>query len=279
MLPKCLRFLSPTSGHSDGFHRAVQALLEKKPSWREVAACFHVQGCKLPTPFGAFMRQAAKPGAASSGAEPKSGGDLLPISVEMVRKLPCVGPEAKPLLSALLHGLNFHYCCGWTKTICWPPPEKVTNRQLVAVAALRKSVGLPSEEESVGGLKEAEDILTSKTFDYDGLEVQRVSTLSAPLIIEAWPAVGEAAVANIEEFLEGDALDAVRCPQRFFKKGNDQPPRSKKAKVLASQEDWNTVVSAAFERGMMAPVDESRIPRDAQGHLIVNEEAEDERRG
>ena len=267
--PKMPSLPEPDKWSFDGFHRAVQALLEKKPSWREVAAWFHVQGCKLPTPFGAFVRQAAKPGAASSGAEPKSG-DLLPISVEMVRKLPCVGPEAKPLLSALLHGLNFHYCCGWTKTICWPPPEKVTNRQLVAVAALRKSVGLPSEEESVGGLKEAEAILTSKTFDYDGLEVQRVSTLSAPLIIEAWPAVGEAAVANIEEFLEGDALDAVRCPQRFFKKGNDQPPRSKKAKVLASQEDWNTVVSAAFERGMMAPVDESRIPRDAQGHLIVN---------
>ncbi|CAJ1394674.1 unnamed protein product [Effrenium voratum] len=203
---------------------------------------------------GANLLESAESLAAAKQVtlEAKVRDATLKYGVPRQRKLPCVGPEAKPLLSALLHGLNFHYCCGWTKTICWPPPEKVTNRQLVAVAALRKSVGLPSEEESVGGLKEAEDILTSKTFDYDGLEVQRVSTLSAPLIIEAWPAVGEAAVANIEEFLEGDALDAVRCPQRFFKKGNDQPPRSKKAKVLASQEDWNTVVSAAF------------------GHLIVN---------
>ena len=129
---------------------------------------------------------------------------------------------------------------------------------------------MPRPGNALGGPAEAERILSSRTRDYEGNLVERVGEINADLVIGAWPQEGEAAVAEVTDFLEGDARAAVISPRLHFKRGSDQPRSSKKGHVHATQEEWDNVVAAAYRRHMMAPVDEGAIPRDSQGHLITN---------
>ena len=83
-------------------------------------------------------------------------------------------------------------------------------------------------------------------------------------ILKAWPEQGQAAVADV-------ALWRLRPEMQCSLKGPaERPPRSKKGLAHAAQDDWNQIVRAAWERGMMTEVDEDTIPRNNRGHLIVN---------
>ena len=155
--------------------------------------------------------------------------------------------------------------------MCWPPPADLSARQKEAVKGLAKAcVGCLGRDNALGGPAEVERILSSRTRDYEGSLVERVGEINADLVIGAWPQEGEAAVAEVTDFLEGDARAAVISLRLHFKRGSDQPRSSKKGHVHATQEEWNKVVAAAYRRHMMAPVDEGTIPRDSQGHLITN---------
>ncbi|CAE7461731.1 HYDIN [Symbiodinium sp. CCMP2592] len=216
--------------------------------------------------LGSFFRRMEETEAAPPGAEPTREQDLLPIHVDATCNIEVVENCSQLVLETTLHTLNFHYCCGWISPVCWPPPEEITPRQAEAVKGIVKACagclgrGLP-----LGGPAEAEKILSSRSRDYEGNMVERVGEIQADLVIAAWPKVGEAAVASVTDFLTGDALQAVLSPRPHFKRGSDQPRTSKKGRLHATQEEWNKVVAAAFQRNMMGPV-----PRDAQGHLITN---------
>ncbi|CAE7799530.1 unnamed protein product [Symbiodinium sp. CCMP2592] len=250
---------------------AVRRLLGTKPTWEQFLEWFMNEGRRFPTPLGSFFRRMEETEAAPPGAEPTREHDLLPIHVDATCNIEVVENCSQVVLETTLHALNFHYCCGWISPVCWPPPEEVTPRQAEAVKGIAKiCAGCLGRGLPLGGPAEAEKILSSRSRDYEGNMVERVGEIQADLVIGAWPNVGEAAVASVVDFLSGDALHAVISPKPHFKRGSDQPRTSKKGKVHASQEEWNKVVSAAFQRNMMGPVDESAVPRDAQGHLITN---------
>ncbi|CAE7246456.1 unnamed protein product [Symbiodinium sp. CCMP2592] len=222
---------------------AVRRLLGTKPTWEQVLEWFMREGRRFPTPLGSFFRRMEETEAAPPGAEPTKEPDLLPIhvdatcNIEVVENCSQVVLEypARPQLPLLL---------------------RVDQPCVLATAGRGPAV--------------AEKILSSRSRDYEGNMVERVGEIQADLVIGAWPKVGEAAVASVVDFLSGDALKAVISPRPHFKRGSDQPRTSKRGKVHASQEEWNKVVAAAFQRNMMGPVDESAVPRDSQGHLITN---------
>ncbi|CAE7762207.1 unnamed protein product [Symbiodinium sp. CCMP2592] len=250
---------------------AVRRLLGTKPTWEQFLEWFMNEGRRFPTPLGSFFRRMEETEAAPPGAEPTREHDLLSIHVDATCNIEVVENCSPVVLETTLHALNFHYCCGWISPVCWAPPEEVTPRQAEAVKGIAKiCAGCLGRGLPLGGPAEAEKILSSRSRDYEGNMVERVGEIQADLVIGAWPNVGEAAVASVVDFLTGEALHAVISPKPHFKRGSDQPRTSKRGKVHASQEEWNKVVSAAFQRNMMGPVDESAVPRDAQGHLITN---------
>ncbi|CAE7205793.1 unnamed protein product [Symbiodinium sp. CCMP2592] len=214
---------------------AVRRLLGTKPTWEQFLEWFLNEGRRFPTPLGSFFRRMEETEAAPPGAEPTREPDLLPIHVDATCNIEVVENCSQVVLETTLHALNFHYCCGWISPVCWPPPEEVTPRQAEAVKGIAKvCAGCLGRGLPLGGPAVAKKILSSRSRDYEGNMVERVGEIQADLVIGAWPNVGGG------------------------------------GKVHASQEEWNKVVSAAFQRNMMGPVDESAVPRDAQGHLITN---------
>ena len=139
-------------------------------------------------------------------------------------------------------------------------------RQKEAVNGLAKAcVGCLGRGNALGGPAEAERILSSRTRDYEGNLVERVGEINADLVIGAWPQEGEAAVAEVTDFLEGDARAAVISPRLHLRRRTAEASRS-------TQEEWNKVVSAASLNaskalaGALRGGHSGRSPRWRPGH-------------
>lgn len=69
--------------------------------------------------------------------------------------------------------------------------------------------------------------------------------LEADKVIPTWPKVGEAAKCCITDFLSGEALEAMRTPEKFLLPEDKMPLNSKRSKVRASDEEWLKICRAA----------------------------------
>eukprot|EP00439_Symbiodinium_sp_Y106_P019085 s7322_g2.t1 len=225
-----------------GLQNAVASLLARKPTWEQALHWILDEARRFPTPLGSFLRREEETEAAPQGAEPIREPDLLPIYTEgaLTVEMPETCPQL--VLVGALHALNFHYCCGWISRVCWPPPPG-KRRQLAALGGampwedrLRPSVSSPAAR-----------VTMRETWE-----------INADLVIGAWPQEGEAAVAEVTDFLEGDAR--VR-PAEVLQEG---------ARARHPGGVEQSRVGCLPTKHMMAPVDEGAIPRDSQGHLITN---------
>lgn len=81
---------------------------------------------------------------------------------------------------------------------------------------------------------------------------------------------GQAAIQPIEAFLSEETKKALEIPANLLLPREKMPSNALRSRVRASDAEWNKIVRAAWERGMMKPVDESKVPRDRSGHLITN---------
>ena len=167
--------------------------------------------------------------------------------------------------------LNFYYCTGWAKAICVPMDARLSENQKAAVRGLAETV----EENVLSARKlppfrEAKRALESKRFDYAGNPIEYMLDLKAELVIPTWPKVGEAGVVNLVDFLEGETRAAVLEPRKWILPVDQQPAKTKKSVVRATDAEWEAICRAGFERGMMTWVDDDQVPRDRGGHLVVN---------
>ena len=198
----------------------------------------------LQTPFGAF--EGLLRSRATTLAGPFPAGDLLPISLEAL-------VEAD--LTMTLSG-----CAG--------PPialehEKVLNagQEAMVERILRATRRLLSLDGPLPGVEDLKDLLL-KDVGYSGKAVIFMEELYAEQVVACWPEVGQAAVQNVSKFLTGDSKRLVENPEECLLPNEEWPDKPRASKVRASDTEWNQIVAAAFERGMMGAVAPEETARE-----------------
>ena len=257
-----------------GWQQKMEMMLKGRPRLDDLGRVLVEQLVKLDTPLGQFTREFGHPMRPPPTTEVPYDrrGDLLPIHPSVIREGHC-GVTSRNVwwVSLTLMVVNFHYCTGWSKPCCVPMDLKLSPNQKKAIAAIAEVVdrNLATEDE-LPTLAEAKNLLASKRYDYCGNPVEHMMDLEADKVIPTWPKIGEAAKCCITDFLSGEALEAMRTPEKFLLPEDKMPLNSKRSKVRASDEEWLKICRAAAQRGMMTTVDDSKIPRDRSGHLVVN---------
>ena len=252
----------------------VERIFKERPTFTDLGGRLVTLLRLAPTALGKFIRQWSDPMRPPPTDEVtyERKGDLLPIH-------PCcvkvgrngVTEETEQWVKATLCVLNFHYCTGWTKAICVPMDTRLGSNQKRSLEALSRTVaGNMCSARQTPPFSEAKRTLDSKRFDYAGNPVEHMLELKAELVIPTWPKKGEAGVVSIEQFLQGEVLEAIRDPQSWVLPLDKQPLRTRKSTVRATDQEWEKICRAGAERGMFTWVTEDSVPRDRSGHLVTN---------
>ena len=125
-----------------------------------------------------------------------TSGDLLPIPPwNITVDIPGVSERNEMWIKAILCVINFHYCVGWSKPICAPFKDGLSELQITAVSEMAKVVtsniisGTPLKS-----LGESEKLLNSKKFDYSGNPIEYMEDLICERVLPAWPRPGQAGI-------------------------------------------------------------------------------------
>ena len=257
-----------------GWQQKMEMMLRGRPRLDDLGRLLVEQFLKLDTPLGHFSREFGHPmrPPPTTVVPYDRRGDLLPIHPSLL-KVGEHGVNAKNIwwVALTLMVVNFHYCTGWAKPCCVPMDLKLSPNQKKALSAMAEVVDRNVVmEDELPTLAEAKNLLASKRYDYCGNPVEHMMDLEADKVIPTWPKIGEAAKCCITDFLSGEALEAMKTPEKYLLPEDKMPLNSKRSKVRASDEEWLKICRAAAQRGMMTTVDDANIPRDRSGHLVVN---------
>ena len=200
----------------------------------------------LDTPLGNFIRNFCNhvqpPPATEATFDRK--GDLLPLHPAAIKAGENGVTEGSlEWVQLSFTMLNFNYCIyctGWTKAICVPIDMRLTPNQKGAIAEVAATV----EANILGAdvlpsLGEAREALQSKRYDYAGRPVEYMQDLVADKVFPTWPKQGEAGIRCITEFLDGEALEAMRDPRQWILPHDMQPVASKRSLVRATDKEWH----------------------------------------
>lgn len=229
----------------------------------------------LPTKLGHFARVLSQDWV-PLGADASSsirGDDLLPIDPkEVATYLLDKSAAIADGVNGMINAVNYLALCGGHA----PVPEKLNARPLAQVqervvdncCALLEH--LEESGEKVACFDEAMAPLATARFGYDGEPIVVMEDIDAELVVEAWPAVGEAAVQEAVDFVPPELKASLLDPRACLLLLHEWPDRTPVSKVRASDEEWEKVVSAAYARGLMAPVAPSEVFVDAKGSPVLN---------
>ena len=257
------------------WQKEFEVIFTRRVSFTDLGATLLKSLTWLGTPLGSFARLHSHPVQPPPTDEVsyERKGDLLPIHPSTVRiGENGIADQNEQWVKLTLVILNFHYCAGWTgKPICVPMDTRLSENQKGALREISHVIDKNVlSANQVPTLAEAKTALQSKRYDYSGNPVEHMLELEASKVILTWPKMGEAGIRCITEFLSGDSLEAMKNPQDWLLPTDKQPEKAKRSVVRATDQEWEKLVEAAYKRGMMTMVDDRDIPRDKQGHLIVN---------
>ena len=253
----------------------VKELFKLRPTFGDLGR--HLLGLmsSMPSPLGNFVRShcmAAQPPTTAGSKAEETHGDLLPIAVWRIStQLEAVNDNNIDWVKAIICCLNFHYCAGWSKPICIPIRDSLSKLQEHAINRLAGTVDSNiMSANQMATLGECDKLLSSKKYDYAGRPVEYMEDLQCEKVLMAWPDVGQAGVQPIEGFLSQETRRLLEDPLKLLLPKEKMPSNAPRSRVRATDQEWHLIVKAAWERGMMRPVDDSCVPRDRSGHLITN---------
>lgn len=128
----------------------------------------------MPSPLGNFVRShclAAQPPTAKGSRAEEAHGDLLPIAVWRIStQIGTVNDNNIDWVKAVICCLNFHYCAGWSKPICVPIRDALSNLQEQAINRLAATIDSNiMTADQLSTLGECDKLLSSKKYDYAGV--------------------------------------------------------------------------------------------------------------
>eukprot|EP00435_Cladocopium_sp_Y103_P021344 s3055_g5.t1 len=112
-------------------------------------------------------------------------------------------------------------------------------------------------------------LLTTRNDDQAGCPFRLLEDLDFIKFQRCLPGPNQIAACPLEAVLSPETSKALCDFSSLLLPREAIPFNAPRAKVSVSESEWFQIVRAAFERGLMKPVDEARVPRDRSGHLVT----------
>eukprot|EP00435_Cladocopium_sp_Y103_P045303 s1779_g13.t1 len=228
----------------------------------------------MPTPLGNFVRSfclAAQPPSFKGVGVGSQQGELLPIAVwKISSSIDGVTDDNVDWLKAVISVINFQYCVGWSRPCCVPIADALSSTQAHAISRMAGvlDVSIPLDRQLMSW-EDCHSKLSGRVEGFDNRPVGQLVDLQCAKIIPAWPSQGETCLLPLEALLSVDTRRALEDPFKMLLPREKMPGNAPRSVVMATEDEWLCVVQAAWQRGLMKPVEDTAVPRDRSGHLIT----------
>ena len=114
------------------------------------------------------------------------------------------------------------------------------------------------------------DELARKGHDYDGSSYVVMEDIDKDKVLACWPSASEAAIAPLEDFLEGETRRLVMTPGETILPEEEWPEKIPQSYVRASDETWQALVKEGYQRGLFQACPEPEVLQDSKGRKVLN---------
>ena len=225
---------------------------------------------KLGTPLGRFGQTLEQHTVAQS--RPAACSEVLPISVRAILECRDWDTSTRDWMAFICLVLNYQYCSGFASKKYMIHSDVLGEKQKWLLERHLK----PAVERMVGAdpvLPSPEEIkrdLDRKGHDYEGGSYVVMEDLEVEKVIECWPTSEQAAVAPLEDFLEGVTKLQISTPMSSILPKEEWPAEIPKSYVRASDEVWNALVAEGYRRGLFQACPDDEVLKGPDGRLILN---------
>ena len=224
---------------------------------------------ELASPLGKF-RQTFSTHAVAQGRP--AACDLLPISVEAIAKRREWSASTRDWLCYICLVLNYQFCSGFSSSKYMRHAGELSERQLrILETHLAPAVErMIRENPKVPSRDEIKKELDKKHHDYEGGSYVVMEDLEVSKVVECWPSANEAAVAPLEDFLEGETRLQVMTPMSSILPAEEWPQEVPKSYVRATDQVWEELVAEGYRRGLFQACPEDEVLQDRSGRKVLN---------
>lgn len=225
---------------------------------------------QLGTPLGRFWQEFGRHAVAQS--EPAARNEVLPISLRAIQACPQWSEGIKDWLVLICGVLNFQYCSGFASSKYLAHRGELSAKQLFLLENhLRPAVErLLQEDTPVPLPSEVRAELGKPGHNYDGSSYVVMEELDFEKVVACWPTREQAAVAPLEDFLQGETLERLTSPMQSILPLEEWPREIPKSYVRATDQTWNKLVAEGFRRGLFQACPEEEILRGPGGEMVLN---------
>eukprot|EP00435_Cladocopium_sp_Y103_P071663 s228_g38.t1 len=251
--------------------KPLRALMESERTPGEVVMCLRDLMPELDSPLAGFitllreMELDLPSEETPLAVEPPS---LLPVRVGLVEKfLELKDAHVRGWVLSLVEVFNFHANMGRCSL---GPPELTAAQELMITRLCEMVKRFLDKEGKIPKFLDCVSAVGSVKFDYGGEPIQYMEELVISKIIPCWPKPGEAAIQDAENFVPDHVKEWLNRPELCLLPQASWPDRPPISRVRATDEEWETIVRAGVERGMMCQVSPEQLFRDQNGVPILN---------
>ena len=228
---------------------------------------------KVPSPLGMYVYQLqGNEVPVEDAVQPDRGADLLPLHPDVMDRFPMLLPHERQATKLAIAILNFLSMGGRNngKNLPSVPRSLSSGQEHMIFHLMDRIKDLGSEERSCHPLSEETKHLKSVRYDYGGEPIHPMEDLVASKVISVWPQVGQCAVQPVVDYLPQAMIDMLQDPASCLLPRDEWPDRPTISRVRASRSEWDLIVSAGYERGMMVGIPPEKVFRDHNGYMVLN---------
>ena len=150
------------------------------------------------------------------------------------------------------------------------PPSLSAAQELMLTRLYNVIKRFKDKGGKVSAFAACKEAIGTARFDYAGEPIQYMEELVADRVIPCWPKPGEAAVRDARDFVPPEVCEWLDNPRACLLPSAAWPDSPPKSRVRATDAEWERIVRAGVERGMMCRVDPSEVLRDHNDLPILN---------
>ena len=247
--------------------------MEKEMPCLEVLSTLFERLKLLDSPLGQLCKTGLNKDVPPRASRPKPrGDDLLPFDLKGVSEyLADEAVEIRGAVQLAITCLNYLWLGHRDSGRYLPEGGVLTKGQRQAVDHVTERVKvMGAVDKWCPNLAAGKAQLVEAKFDYGGEPIMALEELCAEHVIPVWPAVGEAAVQSVVDYLPDELKSHLEDPATCLLPEEEWPPRPPQSKVRATQTEWDKIVSAAAARGIMVGVDFEDVFCDRHGNKVLN---------
>jgi len=193
---------------------------------------------------------------------------LLPVRARLVTEF-FKGKEKRLVtwVMTVVEVLNYHSGMGRNRL---GPPVLTAAQELMLTRIFSAVQRFDEKGGQVDVFSKCRQSIGAVKFDYSGEPIQYMEELEAEKVLPCWPKLGEAGVQDARDFVPPEVEAWLDDPSLALLPRAAWPEKPPPSRVRATDAQWELIVKAGVERGMMCRVDENEVFRDKNGVPVLN---------